>query len=175
MPGRTTARGYGNAHQRARRRVLARDPICTEPGCRRPSTIAHHEPPLAQRSDGFVADPSRSVCGRYTKRPGRCRACRRQQQPSRTPTLNEQLATPTTPSPTTRRQPMRHLRKNNTTRSRPHQQQPHRPPANQPPHPLQNLPQPQNTEGGVKTSQKPFHTPRPAFREKHSEREGKSG
>ena len=64
MPGRTTARGYGHAHQRTRRRVLARDPICTEPGCRRPSTIAHHQPPLSERSDGFVADSSRmrEVC-----------------------------------------------------------------------------------------------------------------
>ena len=64
MPGRTTARGCGNAHQKARRRVLARDPICTEPGCRRPSTIAHHEPPLSERTEGSPHDPRgmRGVC-----------------------------------------------------------------------------------------------------------------
>jgi hypothetical protein len=63
----TTQRGYGHKHQQATRLVLARDPLCTE--CQgRPSTSAHHDPPLAlrdRRGGGFASDPTqmRGVCG----------------------------------------------------------------------------------------------------------------
>jgi hypothetical protein len=53
----STAQGYGRAHQKWRRRVLALDPICHWPLddgrlCMRPATVADHIVPLK-------VDPSR--------------------------------------------------------------------------------------------------------------------
>jgi hypothetical protein len=64
MPGRTTRRGCGSAYQKSRRLVIARDRICTE--ChRRPSAVAHHEPPLSERStrsESADLEKMRGVC-----------------------------------------------------------------------------------------------------------------
>lgn len=44
-PGRTAARGYGNAYRRARAQLLAGNPVCHW-GCGRRATTADHEPPI---------------------------------------------------------------------------------------------------------------------------------
>lgn len=71
--GSASRRGYGHEHEtRFRKGVLARDPVCTMPGCTEPSTDADHYPldrkELVRR--GF--DPNdprhgRGLCGTHHK------------------------------------------------------------------------------------------------------------
>jgi hypothetical protein len=67
MAGETTRRGYGHQHQRTRKVVLLRDPVCTERGCTRRSVEAHHDPALSERhppgSDRYNVELMRGVCG----------------------------------------------------------------------------------------------------------------
>lgn len=54
-------RGYDAAWEATRARILARDPICTEPGCGEPSTEVDHR--IAKRRGGSDDDANlRGMC-----------------------------------------------------------------------------------------------------------------
>jgi hypothetical protein len=62
---RTTRRG---PLPQVRARILARDPWCTEAGCRNRTVELHHDPPLALGGRELHPDDARGVCRDCHKR-----------------------------------------------------------------------------------------------------------
>jgi 5-methylcytosine-specific restriction endonuclease McrA len=63
-----TERRGGGRYRRFRRAILARDVICTEPGCRNSAVEVHHDPPLAEGGRELHPDDARGVCVRCHRR-----------------------------------------------------------------------------------------------------------
>jgi hypothetical protein len=63
-----TERRGGGRYRKFRARILARDPLCTEPDCCNRSVELHHDPPLTLGGRELHPDDARGVCRDCHKR-----------------------------------------------------------------------------------------------------------